>query len=401
MGMKLIWSAAVLLAANLVWADGINLLDLMSDEKKEARAPSVIEKGYTTKPRVTMEKRRGKARKVGEKSAAIVVTNTVEKVVEKPVKVVVEKPVEVIVEKMVTNTVEKVVEKPVEVVVEKVVEKPVTVEKVVEKQVTNTIEKVVEKPVEVVVEKVVTNVVTQQVVVEKVVTNVVEKVIEKPVEVEKVKVVENTEKTERLEEEKAALENRSGILEAKNTDLVERNEELSRKLEEEKAKREKLERVLPKGEVKKLTGRPARITSATTYYDRKEGVIFFDRNVYVDDEQYQLHADRAYVFTEGTNDLRRIVAIGNVAMTNEARRAYGTKASYYRKEGMVVLYGDAKRPAEVRDESKVEDQVVKGSKIKFWIDSEQVEVLDADISAPVSGGVGGVGKEAIQNSRKK
>ena len=379
MGMKMIWGAAVLLAANVVYADGINLFDLMSDEKAETRAPSVIEKGYTTRPRVTMEKRRGKARKtvVVEKT----VTNTVEKVVEKPVKVVVEKTV--------TNTIEKVVEKPVEI------------EKVVEKQVTNTIEKVIEKPVEVVVEKVVTNVVTQQVVVEKVVTNVVEKVVEKPVEVEKVKVVENTEKTERLEEEKAALANRSGILEAKNTDLVERNEELSRKLEEEKAKREKLERVLPKDTVKKLTGRPARITSATTYYDRKEGVIFFDRNVYVDDEQYQLHADRAYVFTEGTNDLRRIVAMGHVAMTNEARRAYGTKASYYRKEGMVVLYGDATRPAEVRDESKVEDQVVKGSKIKFWIDSEQVEVLDADISAPVSGGVGGLGKEAIQNSRKK
>ena len=361
MGMKMMWGAAVLLAANVVCADGINLFDLMSDEKTETRAPSVIEKGYTTKPRVTMEKRRGKARKDEGKSAAVVVTNTVEKVVEKPVEV----------------------------------------ERVVEKQVTNTIEKVIEKPVEVVVEKVVTNVVAQQVVVEKVVTNVIEKVVEKPVEVEKVKVVENTEKTERLEEENAALVNRSGILEAKNTDLVERNEELSRKLEEEKAKREKLERVLPKGEVKKLTGRPARITSATTYYDRKEGVIFFDRNVYVDDEQYQLHADRAYVFTEGTNDLRRIVAMGHVAMTNEARRAYGTKASYYRKEGMVVLYGDAARPAEVRDESKVEDQVVKGSKIKFWIDSEQVEVLDADISAPVSGGVGGLGKEAIQNSRKK
>ena len=371
MGMKLIFGAAVLLAANVVYADGINLFDLMSEEKG-TRAPSVIEKGYTTKPRVTMERRRGKAQKVEEKSAAVEVA-----------------PKTVVVEKMVTNTVEKVVEKPV------------TVEKVVEKQVTNTIEKVIEKPVEVVVEKVITNVVTQQVVVEKVVTNVVEKVVEKPVEVEKVKVVENTEKTERLEEEKAALANRSGILEAKNTDLVERNEELSRKLEEEKAKREKLERVLPKDTVKKLTGRPARITSATTYYDRKEGVIFFDRNVYVDDEQYQLHADRAYVFTEGTNDLRRIVAMGHVAMTNEARRAYGTKASYYRKEGMVVLYGDAKRPAEVRDESKVEDQVVKGSKIKFWIDSEQVEVLDADISAPVSGGVGGLGKEAIQNSRKK
>ena len=54
---------------------------------------------------------------------------------------------------------------------------------------------------------------------------------------------------------------------------------------------------------------------------------------------------------------------------------------------MVVLYGNEEAPAEVRDESKGEDQIVKGSKIKFWIDSEQVEVLDARISAPVSGGL--------------
>ncbi len=145
------------------------------------------------------------------------------------------------------------------------------------------------------------------------------------------------------------------------------------------------------------TGRPARITSATTYYDRKEGVIFFDRNVYVDDEQYQLHADRAYVFISGTNDLRRIVAIGNVALTNDLRRAYGTKISYYKREGLVVLYGNAARPAEVRDETKGEPQVVKGSKIKFWIDSEQVEVIDADISAPVSGASGDL-KQAIRRS---
>ena len=118
---------------------------------------------------------------------------------------------------------------------------------------------------------------------------------------------------------------------------------------------------------------------------RKEGIVFFDKDVYVDDEQYQLHADQAYVFLNGTNDLRRIVAIGHVAMTNDTKRAYGSKVSYYKEGGMVVLYGDEECLAEVRDESKEQDQVVKGRKIKFWIDSEQVEVMEADISAPTSG----------------
>jgi len=132
-------------------------------------------------------------------------------------------------------------------------------------------------------------------------------------------------------------------------------------------------------------GRSARITSGTTYYDHKEGIIFFDKDVYVDDSQYQLHSDTAYVFLNGTNDVRRIVAIGNVAMTNETRRAYGVKVSYYKDGGMVVLYGGEGCPAEVRDESKEQDQVIKGRKIKFWIDSEQVEIMEADISAPATG----------------
>lgn len=130
--------------------------------------------------------------------------------------------------------------------------------------------------------------------------------------------------------------------------------------------------------------REARITADSTFYDRKEGVIRMDRNVFVDDAEYQLHADRAYVFLEGTNDVKRIVALGNVALTNEQRRAYGVKASYYREAGMVVLYGGTNSFAEVRDESAAEGaRTVRGSKIKFWIGSEQVEVTGAEIVAPV------------------
>ena len=65
---------------------------------------------------------------------------------------------------------------------------------------------------------------------------------------------------------------------------------------------------------------------------------------------------------------------------------------------MVVLDSQGGSPAEVRDESKGEAQSVRGSKIRFWTDSEQVEVVGADISAPVKGGVkGGLGglREAL------
>ena len=144
----------------------------------------------------------------------------------------------------------------------------------------------------------------------------------------------------------------------------------------------------------KRVSRPARITSKTTYYDRKEGVAILTGNVHVDDEKYQLHADKAYVFTSGTNDLERIVAIGNIALTNENKRAYGSKVTYYRNRGMVVLHSGEGRPAEVREVKKDGDQVVRGRKIKFWVDSEQVEVVEADITAPMN--LGGDGLKSLR-----
>ena len=140
-------------------------------------------------------------------------------------------------------------------------------------------------------------------------------------------------------------------------------------------------------EAKRLTGRPAKITSDSTIYNRKEGIASFVGHVHVDDEQYQMHADRVYLFLEGTNELKRIVAIGNVAMTNEARRAYGAKATYSKKNGLVVLHSGDGITAEVRDESKEQPQIVRGKRIRFWVGSEQVEVDEADLTgaAPAGG----------------
>ena len=205
-----------------------------------------------------------------------------------------------------------------------------------------------------------------------------------------------------------------------------------------------VEEPLPKKtKEKKLTGRPAKITSDTTVYNRKEGIASFEGHVHVDDEQYQMHADRVFLFFEvdadatngvrrakgtndvhrtakgtndvdrvakGTNDVhkaakgaddmrraagdvRRVVAIGHVAMTNDAHRAYGAKATYSKKNGLVVLYSGDGITAEVRDESKAQPQIVRGKRIRFWIDSEQVEVDEADLTgAAPSGGAASLKK---------
>ena len=234
-------------------------------------------------------------------------------------------------------------------------------------------------------------------IVEKPVTNVVERIVERPIEVEKVVTVE-----------KVVID---PLLEAKNMSLAEDNEQLRKELESEREKVQKLSRVLPK-EAKELTGRPAKITSDTTVYNRKEGIASFEGHVHVDDEQYQMHADHVFLFfdtndvhrasrgtndiirtAKGTNDMhraagefRRVVAIGHVAITNGMRCAYGAKATYSKKNGLVVLNSGDGIVAEVRDESKVQDQIVRGKRIRFWIGSEQVEVDEADLTGPAPGG---------------
>ena len=142
----------------------------------------------------------------------------------------------------------------------------------------------------------------------------------------------------------------------------------------------------------KPPARDAIIKADRTDYDRKEGVVLFDRNVYVDDAQYQMHADRLFLFLDGTNDLKRLVAIGHVAITNEDKRAYCARATFNKKLGRVVMYSDDEITAQLHEEGK-KGSDVKGEKITFWLDSEQVEVENPVITMP--GGLGG------QESMKK
>ena len=139
-----------------------------------------------------------------------------------------------------------------------------------------------------------------------------------------------------------------------------------------------------------MSGGLVRISSDRTYYDRKEGFACFTGKVSVEDPEYQLHADRAFVYMGGTNDLKRIVALGNVAITNGTKRAYGAKATYQRENGVVILRAGEGGLAEVREVDSDGDRVVRGKTIKFWTGSRQVEVLEAEISAPSGGALDNV-----------
>ena len=171
---------------------------------------------------------------------------------------------------------------------------------------------------------------------------------------------------------------------------------------------------------KKLTGRDAIITAERMDFDRKEGVILFDRNVYVDDEQYQMHADRLFVFLEtnavdnagsssrkkasgGMSDvagsgtsLKRLVAIGHVSITNDARSAYCARATYAKKTGKIVMYGNDEITPWILDPQQSKTPQY-GEKITFWTISEQIEVEKPVLSgAALGGGKGGNPLDALK-----
>ena len=188
---------------------------------------------------------------------------------------------------------------------------------------------------------------------------------------------------EKATEAKAKAEKRIEYLQ--NPDPDERPK--PKKLEAPAEQRDVTETVGKKKKAKKekgasaRTGRDAVITSERTDYDRKEGIILFDRNVFVDDELYQMHADRLFVFLDGTNDLKRIVAIGNVSITNEQRTASCSRAVFTKAASKIVMYGDEASNAKLSDPSQ-RGGVAEGKKITFWLDAEQVEVEGSAVRLP-------------------
>lgn len=132
--------------------------------------------------------------------------------------------------------------------------------------------------------------------------------------------------------------------------------------------------------------RSVTITSDRSTYLRKEGVIAFEGHVFIDDPQYKMHADEVNLFLEGTNEVKRVVAVGNVTVTDGRRSGSCAKATYSKALSRIVLYGDAERGilARLEDAGRRKSEVC-GRKIVFWIDTEQVEVEGSTVTVDASG----------------
>lgn len=123
-------------------------------------------------------------------------------------------------------------------------------------------------------------------------------------------------------------------------------------------------------------------------YDRKAGVAMLDGKVVLsgadNGRAYQLDAGKAVAFFQNTNDLRRVVAFDGVKVKSDNRFGFADRAVYLRGANKVTMYGGEKSKARLEERGERSNSV-EGSRITFWIDTEQVEVVDSEITAETKG----------------
>ena len=147
------------------------------------------------------------------------------------------------------------------------------------------------------------------------------------------------------------------------------------------------------GKPRKGSQGASQILARRTDFDRQGGVILFEGDVRVSDPEYALGADRLFVFLDGTNSLKRIVADGGVTVTNNMRSGSCAHVTYVKSAGRVVMYGDKSEPARLVDDSGKRNEV-EGRRITFWLDSEQVEVEGSTLK--IEGGALGGQEKALK-----
>ena len=134
-----------------------------------------------------------------------------------------------------------------------------------------------------------------------------------------------------------------------------------------------------------------RIRSDSSDIDRGAGVVLLEGNVEMEhSDGYGLSADRVYLFLSASNELSRVVASGDVVLTNATRMATCPLATYRRHRREVEMFGDGKGTYARLVESGADRRELEGRRIRFWLDAEQVEVDGPRIT------VGRTGKGVVQ-----
>ena len=122
------------------------------------------------------------------------------------------------------------------------------------------------------------------------------------------------------------------------------------------------------------------ITSERSDFDREASVAMFEGKAQVSySSGYYMWADQIYAFFAGSNDLNRVVATGNVAISNDTRIGRCASAVFKRRTQEIEMYGE-KDGSNLARLAEIGKDEVAGGRIRFWADSDQVEVGGSEIT---------------------
>ena len=137
---------------------------------------------------------------------------------------------------------------------------------------------------------------------------------------------------------------------------------------------------------RKMDSQKAKITARTADFDNTAGLVRFEGEVAARSSSgFFLGADEVFLFLQGTNELNRLVAIGGVSLTNENRFGTCAMATYRRRKGEIEMFGDGRGVLAHLEETGTAARALDGTRIKFWVDSDQAEVDNARITAEKTG----------------
>lgn len=106
------------------------------------------------------------------------------------------------------------------------------------------------------------------------------------------------------------------------------------------------------------------ITSKRLTFDYRRSIAVFEKDVYVDDPQMKIKADKMNVIFDEENKVKSVTAIGNVHIWQGDKTATCNQAVYITLTGEVIMTGN---PRLFRGKDSLE-----GTKITFWTNEERV-----------------------------
>ena len=105
------------------------------------------------------------------------------------------------------------------------------------------------------------------------------------------------------------------------------------------------------------------VTSDTMDADKNGRLVVFRGNVFAE-EEFNLCGDVLSVYYDESNEVKEIVAAGNVRIVDGKRMARGEQAAYDRNRKAVVITGKAS--------AKQCSDIVNGEKITFYLESDRM-----------------------------